>query len=162
MLSPLETGITWGDPGAWEEPGDRSLHGCLAPAGGTRREHSRATGRAWRGEAGQGPPSHTWGALSDSAQQERFCPAGTPSSRTGAPAVTGMPAAMTRVTAMPVVHAQGGSEHPWPGFLHDLIRTRPGASCPACWPCPARTALTGGLPAWQENCLPAGCAQRCG
>jgi len=23
MLSPLETGTTWGDPGTWEEPGDR-------------------------------------------------------------------------------------------------------------------------------------------
>jgi hypothetical protein len=70
MLSPLETGTTLGatpgNVGGAGKPGPS--HGCLAPAVGAWRQQSQATGRTWRGDAGQGPPSHTWGALSDSAR----------------------------------------------------------------------------------------------
>jgi len=40
MLSPSETGTTWGDPGTWEEPGDQPSRGYLAPAGGARRRQA--------------------------------------------------------------------------------------------------------------------------
>lgn len=58
--------------GTWEEPGNRSPARMPGTGGGARRQQSQATGRTWRGDAWQGPPSHTWGALLDSARQERL------------------------------------------------------------------------------------------
>lgn len=75
MLSPSETGTTLGaTPGNVQGAGRPAPHTGTWYRRGARRQQSRATGRAWRGEAGQGPPSHTWGALSDSALQERLLP----------------------------------------------------------------------------------------
>ena len=92
MLSPSETGTTLGaTPGNVQGAGRPAPHTGTWHRRGARRKQSRATGGAWRGEAGQDPPSHTWGALSDSAPQERLLPG--PARR-----AAGIPAAMTRFT----------------------------------------------------------------
>ena len=63
MLSPLETGTTRGDPGAWEEPGDRSL--ARVPGTGGRyaapAKPGNWPGLAWRGRAR--PPISYMGGL---------------------------------------------------------------------------------------------------
>jgi len=55
MLSPLETGTTRGDPGAWEEPGDRSL--ARVPGTGGRYAAPAKPGNwlTWPSVARQGP-----------------------------------------------------------------------------------------------------------
>ena len=55
-IPPLETGTGLGaTPGTWEEPGDRSWHGYLAPAGGASASARPGNWPAGGGEAGQGP-----------------------------------------------------------------------------------------------------------
>jgi hypothetical protein len=76
MLSPLETGTTLGaTPGTWEEPGN-----LIPRTDAWHRRTARGASKA-RQLAGpgasmpvQGLPSHTWGALPDSARQERLLP----------------------------------------------------------------------------------------
>ena len=92
-----------------------------------------------------------------------------------------MPAAMSRVTAGGTgevatrprpeavggeaagAQTKGGGEHPRPGFLHDLIREAQSLVRPAGCVTASTGALIGRyLSARQQDCLPAGCAQRCG
>ncbi len=88
MLSPLETGTTWGDPGTWEEPGDQPL--ARVPGTGGRRaaRGKPASWPTWCGEAGQGP------SISYMEGPCLILPAGDVFTRAGTPAPAGMPAAM--------------------------------------------------------------------
>jgi hypothetical protein len=89
MLSLLETGTTWGDPGTWEEPGDRPL--ARVPGTGGRRAapaSQPASWPAWRGEAGQGP------SISYMEGPCLILPGRNVFARAGTPATAGMPAAM--------------------------------------------------------------------
>jgi hypothetical protein len=77
MLSPLETGTTWGRPrerGRSRETGPS--RGYLAPAGGARRRRRPA---GWCGEAGQGPSiSYMEGPCLILTGRNVFARAGTP------------------------------------------------------------------------------------
>jgi hypothetical protein len=61
MVSPLETGTTWGRPqerGSSRETGPS--RGYLAPAGGARRRQEPGNWPAGAARPGRVPPSHTW------------------------------------------------------------------------------------------------------
>jgi hypothetical protein len=178
-ILPSETGTTWGATlGTLEEPGDRSSRGYLAPAGGTRRRYGQATDQpVRRGRAG---PLHLihGGALPDYAQPERpgrdrhAAAAATPAAMTLAAAertgeLPGRPRRDRRRQARepprpPPRPKAAGIRGPPPCAISPGLR--PGASCPACWPCQASPgAPIGWLPgAARADCLPAACAQTCG
>jgi hypothetical protein len=135
MLSPSETGTTLGaTPGNVQGAGRPAPHTGTWHRRGARRQQSRATGRAWRGEAGQGPPSHTWGALSDSALQnvsfqDRHAGSRRNTSRDdpvhGGEHRRGPHAAAPRPKAVGAEAADArrrpDPRHPGPALLHELI-----------------------------------------
>ena len=64
MFLPLETGTTWGWPRERGRSRETGLLVRVPGPGGRRAASARpASWSAWRGEAGQAPPSHTWRGL---------------------------------------------------------------------------------------------------
>ena len=90
MLSPLETGTTWGWPRERGRSRETGLLARVPGPGGRRAAPGKASQLAGLARRGRVRPLHLihGGALPDSARQERLCQAGTP-------ATAVMPAATT-------------------------------------------------------------------
>jgi len=179
MLSPSETGTTLGaTPGTCQEPGDRLLARVLGTGGA--RGASKARQLAALGVARPGRALHLIhggpclilpgpdvffqdrhaGNCRDTSRDDPGHGWGT--GEVGSPRRP-RPEAVGAQAAVISTRTQGGGEHPGPGPGPDLIRVGPGASRKARSLCHHKHRRADRqLPAQQADCLPAGCAQRCG
>ena len=152
-------------------------HGCLAPAGGARRQQPGNWPRPGAARLGKAPHLIHGGPClilpgrnvffqdrhaGNRRNASRDDPGHGREHRRGPHAVAPRPEAVGNEAAD--TQRQRGGEHPRPGFC--TISSAPGPESRAR-PAGGVTASIGGLigcclPTRQEDCLPAGCAQRCG
>jgi hypothetical protein len=174
MLSPLETGTTLGaDPGNVEGAGKPgSSHGCLAPAVGTWRQQSQATGGPGVAMPGKAPHLIRGGPClilpgrniffqdrhaDDRQNASRDDPGHGREQRRGPHAAAPRPEAAGAKAAVADGQTQDGGERPRPGSC--TISSAPGPE-PRVRPAGCLTAGVGALIGCCLPARPAGCFTR--